>query len=164
MTESFRYRNRILMTGRVVLSLLVLFLVVAPRAWAGCSVQVTSQTDRNRFHSLIDLRLGAPPGRESVSSTSPFHNSSPTGRCTGAWCSGRPAVPAATPEAKNGPTDVGVWRMPLFGPTAAISDVVSPDQRNLNPVQRHRLLFRPPRMHIFNRVSITTHTTTNRSA
>lgn len=126
------------------LSLLMLLCAPAPAAQAGCSAHyLSAQTQAAAETFALDpLILGG--------SVLPPHGETPPARpvpCSGALCSGNPAVPLSTVPPVM-PDGDGHWALALFTPVLADpGSIARPDRSTrLIPIDHPSSIFHPPRL------------------
>jgi hypothetical protein len=123
--------------------LLALLFVAPPNVQGGCSHLVTSRSERGRQASLIDAFIVDGFGGDAEPSDA---RSLPPRTCSGAWCSGLPAAPAAPPATTEGRLEAWAWYEVPTGSTAVISTCFSADETDHRPQRPLGSIFRPPRL------------------
>jgi hypothetical protein len=119
---------------------LALALLAPPGAEAGCSHLVTSRTDRHESSALTESLL-----HDLAAPSDPLPVPSRPRPCSGAFCSGQPAVPTVPVGVTDGRIASWAWfaSMPesaLTSPTFLFLETIAPD-----PMHRAIVVFRPPR-------------------
>jgi hypothetical protein len=126
-----------------ILSLLMLFCAPAPAVRAGCSAHyATSRTQSSVDAFAIDPLILS-------GSVLPFHDETPPTRpkpCSGALCSGNPAVPSPTVPPVT-PKGDGDWAISLRPPVLAEAGSIAwpAEDARLVPVDHPSSIFHPPR-------------------
>jgi hypothetical protein len=140
MLRSFSFRQLVVLRAGAVLSLLALALVAPRAAEAGCSHLVKSRADSVGISSLIEPLVGDVAGQlqESPAPASPRP-------CSGALCSGQPAVPAVPAGALSVQLDSWAWNalVSSWG-LLDISSILSSHPSDPHPVRRNIAVFHPP--------------------
>jgi hypothetical protein len=110
-------------------------------AEASCSHLVTSRTDRHQFSAVTEFLM-----HDLAVPSDPLPEPSPPRPCSGAFCSGQPAVPAAPAGVFEGEleswaclTTVPEW--PSTGHSFHLAVTV-----DLHPTRRTITVFHPPRL------------------
>jgi hypothetical protein len=132
------------LTG-ALLMLLAFGLVAPPRAQAGCSHYVTSRSQAAGVEAQLELL-------SLVGTLAPHHDKAPTNTperhipCTGAMCSGNPAVPLAPVSTEV--QRVGQWAMCAFPapPSGPGSVLARLEDSLLSPSPIVCSIFHPPRV------------------
>lgn len=126
-----------------ILSLLMLLCATAPSARAGCSTHSLALRTQEaaKTHALDPLLLSG--------TALPLHEGLPPSRptpCSGAFCSGNPAVPLSTAP-PGMPESDGHWALSLSSPVLADfgSLARSGENARLAPVNQPCSIFHPPR-------------------
>jgi hypothetical protein len=127
----------------VILSLPMLLCAAAPSARAGCANHYLAVRTQQvaETHALDPLLLSrsALPSREGLPPARPTP-------CSGAFCSGNPAVPPSTAPLSL-PEGDGHWAISLFPPAVADpGSLARPgEDARLAPVNQPSSVFHPPR-------------------
>src|SRR4051794_2773145 len=107
MTRSCPPSHRSFSPAGAITTLLALVLIAPSVAKAGCSHLVTSRNDPARLPSLIEPLLHDLAGQSDPLPTPPARRP-----CTGAWCSGQPAIPTVPSGAFEGRLGSWAWCAP----------------------------------------------------
>jgi hypothetical protein len=123
------------------MTLLALALLAPSVAKAGCSHLVTSRNDPGRLASLVESLM-----RDLAGPSDPLPTSPSRPRCSGAWCSGQPAIPPVPPGTFEGRLGSWAWcaSSPAEVSTAPHSLVV--ETHVVVPLRRGNEVFHPPRL------------------
>jgi hypothetical protein len=126
--------------GTGVFVLVVVQGLCAPvSAWAGCSHQVTSQSDSARLPSLVGSLMDDFAGE-------PRPHQAPSRACTGAWCSGQPATPAVPAAVLDWGLQSWAWWSPDAGSISSARSFISSASLVLRPAHCRSPVFHPPRL------------------
>ena len=122
--------------------LLALGLLAPSAARAGCSHLVTSRDDAAR-HTSLDGSLV----RDLAGPSSPLPSPSPPRPCSGAWCSGQPAVPPVPPGTFDGHLGSWAWHAPGLDDDSTDPSYLVAETPVLSLLHRGTEVFHPPRLH-----------------
>jgi hypothetical protein len=123
----------------------VAFLAAAsfapPVAQAGCSQHVIPQTDPGSLVTLFTPLMHDLSGR----SQAPSAPADPR-PCSGAFCSGQPAVPAVPAQVLDGVLDSWACLAAVAGLALTDAYFLSVETGDLHPTRRAIAVFHPPRL------------------
>jgi len=122
--------------GTVVL-LLASALLAPPSAEGGCSQRVTSRTDLRRLSSLIEPLVHDLAGESAAMPVPP-----PPRPCSGALCSGQPAVPVVFFE---GRIDTWAWYASVPDLASTGDSFLFAETIEIHPIRQSLDVFHPPR-------------------
>jgi hypothetical protein len=140
MTKSFTFNQPVFHRAGAVAALLALALFAPPVARAGCSHFVTSRTDPGRLFAPIE------PLMQDLSRRSEAPRGPADPRpCSGAFCSGQPAVPAVPAGVFGGVLNAWACLTAVPGLASRVDSFLSPATDELHPTRRAIAVFHPPR-------------------
>ncbi len=142
MTRSTTFKRPAALPAGAILTLLVLAALAPTVAQAGCSHDVTSQTDSERIWSPIEPLFHDLNGQ----SEDPFVPPVPR-PCSGALCSGQPTAPAVPAKAIHVQPESWAWNASVPGFTSTGESLLSSETSDLRPKHRAIAVFHPPRFH-----------------
>jgi hypothetical protein len=116
-------------------------MLAPPVAEAGCAHGVTSRIDSERLSSLIEPLMHDLSGQSEEDSVPPLRRP-----CSGALCSGQPAVPAAPAGAIDRQPDSWAWNAPVPGLALMGAFFLSPETSDLQSTHVAIAVFHPPRL------------------
>jgi hypothetical protein len=121
--------------------LLAAGLLAPPVAKAGCSHLVTSKYDPRAPLLLLESLMADPAGRRDPLPVPPAPRP-----CSGAWCSGQPAVPAVPPSTVAGRLGTWAWFVPVPREASGDFSILTAENSPLRPLRRGNDVFHPPRL------------------
>jgi hypothetical protein len=141
MTRSFIPKQPAFLLAGAALTLLVLVTLAPGIAEAGCSHSVTSRADSERLSSLIAPLLDDVAGHSEDLPVPPSPRP-----CSGALCSGLPAVPAVPAGVIDVQAESWAWNAPVLGLASIGTSFLSTEPSDLQPKHRAITVFHPPRL------------------
>jgi hypothetical protein len=117
-------------------------LLAPSAARAGCSHLVTSRLDAARRASLDGSLV-----RDLAGPSNPLPPPSPHRPCSGAWCSGQPAVPPVAPGTFDGRLGSWAWHAPGPDEDSTAPSYLVAETPVLSLLRRVTEVFHPPRLH-----------------
>jgi hypothetical protein len=137
MTRARPHWHRACWTSGAITTLLALGLLAPTDARASCSHLVTWRNDPTRLSSLIEPLL-----HDLAGPADPTPARRP---CSGAWCSGQPAIPPVPSGAFEGRIGSWAWHAPAAEDVAVDPSFLAPESPAPRPLRRGNDVFHPPR-------------------
>jgi hypothetical protein len=141
MTRSFAFKQLASLPAAATVALLLLAMLAPPVAEADCAHGVTSRIDSERLSSLIEPLMHDLSGQSEEDPVPPLQRP-----CSGALCSGQPAVPAVPAGAIDAQPDSWAWNGPVPGLALTGAFFVSPETSDLHSKHVAIGVFHPPRL------------------
>ena len=141
MTRFFTNHRPISLPAGTALAILALGVIAPPGVEGGCSHLVTSRTDRHGSSALTESLL-----YDLAAPSVPLPIPSGPRPCSGAFCSGQPAVPAVPAGVTDGRIVSWAWCSGMPSPTSNGTSFLSEETSDPQTIHRLIAVFRPPRL------------------
>jgi hypothetical protein len=138
--KSFTFDKPAFIGAGAVVAFLAWALFAPPVAEAGCSHLVASWADRYESSALSESLM-----HDLATSSDPLPEPSRPHPCSGAFCSGQPAVPAAPAKVFDGARDSSAFLTAVPGLVVNGDSFLPAEKGAVHPTRRTIAVFHPPR-------------------
>jgi hypothetical protein len=138
--KSFTFEKPAFLRAGAVVAFLAWALFAPPVAEAGCSHLITSRADRRESSALAGSLM-----HDLATSSDPLPEPSRPRPCSGAFCSGEPAVPAVPAKVFDGVRDSSAFLTAVAGLLVSGDSFLSAKRGAVHPTRRTIAVFHPPR-------------------
>jgi hypothetical protein len=138
--KSYTFHQPAFLRAGAVAAFLAWALFAPPIAEAGCSHIVTSRADRHESSAVAESLMHI-----LAASSDPLPEPSRPRPCSGAFCTGEPAVPAVPAKVFDGARDSSAVLTAVPGLVVSGDSFLPAEKGTVDPTRRSIAVFHPPR-------------------